>query len=292
MPILFGYHPVQEGCVANTCNTGWRLLSKPWARQTAQATELTCLEAVLSQGGAGGCWLSTKPHSRCGSVIPGQKSHSSLAHSLSCLTSSPLLPVCSGMVSIWTACTQILSQSLFLGIGKPRDQKKKKWSQRAGLSCYEGTKWHLATYLVNTSVTPVFWMCSSLSFLSKTWGQEALGFFHSLLHAHEILKLNLNRVRYSSHHSSDFFLSTEPSTSSYTTLGMGWIVHGVGLTWCTVHQVGLGDWPVSRTLALISPDLLCLFIFLLKCDLLTVKCNHFLVLLLLLCFPNKFYCGL
>ena len=129
MPILLGYHPVQEGCVANTCNTGWRLLSKPWARQTAQATELTCLEAVLSQGGAGGCWLSTKPHSRCGSVIPGQKSHSSLAHSLSCLTSSPLLPVCSGMVSIWTACTQILSQSLFLGIGKPRDQKKKMISK-------------------------------------------------------------------------------------------------------------------------------------------------------------------
>lgn len=126
MPILLGYHPVQEGCVAKSCNTGWRLLSKPRARQTGRASELTHLEAVLSQGGAGGCWLSTKPHSRRGSVIPGQKSHSSLAHSLSCLTSSLLLPVNSGMVSIWTVCTQILSQSLFLGTGKPRDQKKKK----------------------------------------------------------------------------------------------------------------------------------------------------------------------
>lgn len=99
--------------------------------------------------------------------------------------------------------------------------EKKRQSQRAGLSCHEGTKWHLATYPVNTSVTLVLWMYSSLSFLSRTWGREALGFFHSLLHAHHILKLNLNRVRYSSHHSSDFFLSTEPSTSSYTALGMG-----------------------------------------------------------------------
>ena len=129
--------------------------------------------------------------------IPGQKSHSSLAHSLSCLTSSLLLPVYSGMVSIWTACTQ----SLFLGRGKPRDQKKDKMISKSRFEFSWGDKWRLAAYPVNTSVTLVFWMSSSLGFLSNTRGREALGFFHSLLHAHQILKLNLNRVRYSSHHS-------------------------------------------------------------------------------------------
>lgn len=140
MTIPLGFHPVQEGRVANTCNSGWGLLSKPWARQTRCATELTYLEAVLNQGGAAGCWLSTKPHSWQGSVIPGQKSHSSLAHSLSCLTSSLLLPVCSGMVSIWIACTQILSQSLFLGRGKPRDQKKDKMISKSRFELSWGDK--------------------------------------------------------------------------------------------------------------------------------------------------------
>ena len=48
------------------------------------------LEAVRSQGGTGGCWLSTTaswPPNWDGSVIPGLKIHPSLAHSLSYLTS-------------------------------------------------------------------------------------------------------------------------------------------------------------------------------------------------------------
>ena len=278
---------MQEDRVANTCNSGWGLLSKPWARQTGRATDLADLEAVRNQGGAGGCCLSTKPHSWRGSRSLARKV------TLHWLTPFPVSPPHSSYLCVlgWSPYEQLALRVCFWGEANQETRKKTRWSQRAGLSFHEGTNG--ALQLIQSthqshwcSGCPHRWASCLTPGDGRPWG-------FSTPFCMLIRSWNWIWIESDTHHTThDFFLPTEPSTSSPAVLGMGWTVHGVGLTWCSVHQVGLGDWPVSGTPALISPDLLCLFIFLLKCNLLTVKCNHFRVLLLLPCFPNKLYCGL
>lgn len=137
------------------------------------------------------------------SALLGLKTPSSLAGSLSCLTSSFYLPTCPGIASIKTTC----SQTHVSGSASKNTQTKTPgkdnmiWKIRLELPLGEKKDWFLAACSFNISVTLVTGFDSSkfqqrfnkVSCLNLGTGDS--GVFHSLLYAHHILKLNLYKVR-------------------------------------------------------------------------------------------------